>query len=106
MRFISRAKTMAKTTMTALYRVMPSSTPMPTPVRAEWPRASEKKAMPLLTTMVPRRANRGMMSSTANRALRIKSYCHQLKSASISFLDSLIRLPPGRAAVFLYSQLG
>lgn len=48
MRFISRAKTMAKTTMTALYRVMPSSTPMPTPVRAEWPRASEKKAMPVI----------------------------------------------------------
>ena len=55
---------------------------MPTPVSAECPSASEKNAMPLLTTSVPSRANSGIISSTATKALRIKSYCHQPNRAS------------------------
>lgn len=38
--------------------------------------------MPLLTTSVPSSANSGMISSTATKALRIKSYCHQPNSVS------------------------
>ena len=51
----------ANSTITGPGSAKPNTTPIPTPVRAEWPRASEKKAMPLLTTRVPSRENSGMI---------------------------------------------
>lgn len=42
------------------------------PVKAEWPRASEKKDIRLWTTMVDRMPNRGEMTSTASRAFFMK----------------------------------
>ena len=44
---------------------------MAMPVKAEWPRASEKKDIRLVTTMVESRPNRGEITSTASRALRM-----------------------------------
>ena len=44
----------------------------PMPVRAEWPRASEKKAIWWLTAMVPRRPRRGVRSRIARKAFFMK----------------------------------
>ena len=73
MRFISKANATAKSTIAGPGSAIPKITPIPTPVRAECPRASEKKAMPLFTTRVPSKENSGMTSRTASRARRMKS---------------------------------
>ena len=55
------------------------------PVKAEWPRASEKKDIRLSTTMVERSPKRGEMTSTASRAERIKPWeAHSKGRAPIS----------------------
>ena len=71
-RFISSAKITANTTITSEVFATPSSSPMPTPVSAECPSASEKKDIPLLTTSVPSMENSGIISTMASSALRIK----------------------------------
>ena len=45
---------------------------MAMPVKAEWPRASEKKDMWLCTTMVDKIPNSGEMISTASSAFFMK----------------------------------
>ena len=45
---------------------------MAMPVKAEWPSASEKKDIRLVTTMVESRPNSGEITSTASRAFFIK----------------------------------
>src|SRR5699024_5186611 len=62
------------------------STPMAIPVSAEWPSASEKKDIRLLTTAVPTRPNRGEISRTANRAFFIKSNSVHSKGRSVSMI--------------------
>ena len=69
----SRAMTTAKTTAAPTGRVRPQRAPMAMPVKAEWPRASEKKAMRLSTTMVESRPKRGVTTRTARSAFFIKS---------------------------------
>ena len=69
----SRAMTTEKTTAAPTGWVRPHSAPMAMPVKAEWPKASEKKAMRLSTTMVDSRPNRGVTTNTASRAFFIKS---------------------------------
>ena len=44
---------------------------MAMPVKAEWPSASEKNDIRLVTTMVESRPNSGEITSTASRALRM-----------------------------------
>ena len=73
MRVKSRAMTTAKITAAPTGWARPQMAPMAMPVKAEWPRASEKKAMRLSTTMVDSRPKRGVMTSTAKRAFFIKS---------------------------------
>ena len=63
---------MAKITAAQVGSLKPHSAPMAMPVKAEWPRASEKKDIRLCTTMVESRPNRGEMTSTASRACFIK----------------------------------
>ena len=50
------------------------ATPTAIPVKAECPSASEKNAILLLTIIVPRIPNNGVMIRTATNALTIKSY--------------------------------
>ena len=61
---------------TAAHRgaVSPRMEPMAMPVKAECPRASEKKLMRPVTIMVLRIPNRGAISSRASRAFFIKSH--------------------------------
>ena len=73
MRVKSRAMTTAKTTAAPTGSARPHRAPMAMPVKAEWPRASEKKAMRLSTTMVDSRPKRGVTTSTASRAFFMKS---------------------------------
>ena len=81
-RFISSANTIANIIIAGLYSDRPSMTPIPTPVSEEWPRASEKNAIPLLTIRVPSIANSGMIRITARNAFRMNSYCHQPNNKS------------------------
>ena len=74
-RLNSRAKTTAKITAARVGRSKPQMAPMAMPVKAEWPRASEKKDIRLWTTIVDRIPNRGVMTSTASRACFIKYIC-------------------------------
>ena len=76
----SRAKTTAKTAAnhrgSAWERrgtAVPARVPTAIPVKAEWPRASEKKDILLSTTMVESRPKRGEITSTASKAQRINS---------------------------------
>ena len=69
----SRAMTTAKITAAQVGWLRPHRAPMAMPVKAECPRASEKKAIRLSTTIVDRRPNRGVMTSTASRAFFMKS---------------------------------
>ena len=71
-RLNSRANTRAKSTAAQVGSLKPHRAPMAMPVKAEWPRASEKKDIRLCTTMVDRMPNRGEMTSTASRAFFIK----------------------------------
>ena len=64
---------MLNTTAAAVGRAMPKMLPMAMPVKAEWPRASEKKLMRPVTIMVDMRPNRGAISKMASRALHRKS---------------------------------
>ena len=66
------ANTTANITAAQVGSAKPHRAPMAIPVKAEWPRASEKKDMRLWTTMVERMPNRGEMTSTASRAFFIK----------------------------------
>ena len=68
----SREKAMAKITAHHMGSTKPKMAPMAMPVKAEWPRASEKKDIRLVTTMVDSSPNRGEMTSTASRAFFIK----------------------------------
>ena len=53
---------------------IPAMQPMAMPVKAEWPRASEKKLIRPVTIMVERIPNRGAISSRASRAFFMKSH--------------------------------
>ena len=64
--------------------LMPSRAPIAMPVRAEWPRASEKKASLWSTTMVPIIPNNGVIRRIARKAFFIKSYCIQEKGRMVS----------------------
>ena len=72
--FKKRAKRMPNTIMEIVVSMTPSTTPMAIPVIAECPRASEKKAIRLLTIIVPSRPKSGVMRMTARKACRINSY--------------------------------
>ena len=69
----SRAMTTEKRTAAPTGCARPQRAPMAMPVKAECPRASEKKAIRLSTTMVDSRPNRGVTTRTASRAFFIKS---------------------------------
>ena len=69
----SRAITRENTTAAPTGWVKPHRAPMAMPVKAECPRASEKKAMRLSTTMVESRPKRGVTTRTANRACFMKN---------------------------------
>jgi hypothetical protein len=71
---IPSARRMEKASIAHNGSRIPKTTPMAIPVKAEWPKASEKKAILLLTTMVPKRPNRGVTNKTANRAFCIKMW--------------------------------
>ena len=60
----------------------PKSMPIPTPVKALCPNASEKNAILLLTVMVPKSAKRGASNNTAKKAFFIKSYCKKEKGSN------------------------
>ena len=68
----SRANTTAKSTAAQVGSLKPQMAPIAIPVKAEWPRASEKKDMRLCTTIVERIPKSGEMTSTASRAFFIK----------------------------------
>ena len=71
---------------------------MAMPVKAECPRASEKKAMRLSTTMVDSRPKRGVTTSTASRAFFMKSMvsgaAHSKGSQETSQYQKVIAPPP------------
>jgi hypothetical protein len=71
---IPRASRIEKASMAHNGSDMPRMTPMAIPVSAECPRASEKKAILLLTTIVPKIPNMGVMSRIAKRAFCIKPW--------------------------------
>ena len=71
-RLNSRANTTAKSTAAQVGSLKPQMAPMAMPVKAECPKASEKKDIRLWTTMVDNTPNRGEMTSTASRAFFIK----------------------------------
>ena len=83
-RFNTSAKTMAKAIMVRFVSATPSTTPMAMPVSAECPSASEKNAILLLTIMVPRMPNSGVMIRMASSAFFIKSKETQEKGSSVS----------------------
>ena len=68
----SRAKTTASATAHQVASTRPQRVPMATPVKAECPRASEKKAMRFSTTMVDSSPKRGEMTRMASRAFFMK----------------------------------
>ena len=74
-RLNSRANTTAKITAAQVGSLNPQMAPMAMPVKAEWPRASEKKDIRLWTTMVDSTPNRVFMFTVhkplvlANRAV-------------------------------------
>ncbi len=74
-RFNTSANIMANMTIEIFVSMTPSTTPIAIPVKAECPRASEKKAILLLTIIVPRIPNKGVISRIAKKAFFIKSYC-------------------------------
>ena len=67
-------KTIPKITMDRFVSGIPHTTPTAIPVRAECPNASEKNAILLLTIIVPRMPNSGVIIRTARNAFLIKSY--------------------------------
>ena len=67
----SRAKTTAKITAQGVGASAPARVPMAMPVKALWPRASEKKLMRFVTTMVESRPKRGVMTRMARKAFFI-----------------------------------
>jgi hypothetical protein len=69
-----------------LVSIIPNNVPIATPVRAECPRASEKNAILLLTIIVPRIPNNGVIISIASNAFFIKSYCIQGKGSITSII--------------------
>ena len=66
--------------------VIPKIVPIATPVIAECPRASEKKAMRLFTIIVPNIPNSGVIMRIASIAFFIKSYSIQENGSSISII--------------------
>ena len=94
----SRAKTREKRTAAQVGSEKPQRAPMAMPVKAEWPRASEKKDIRLWTTMVDRMPNRGEMTSTASRAFFMKymepGWAHSKGSRSTSAYQSSIMPVP------------
>ena len=72
--FSNNAKTIPKITMDRFVSGIPHTTPTAIPVRAECPNASEKNAILLLTIIVPRMPNSGVIIRTARNAFLIKSY--------------------------------
>ena len=68
----SRANTTASATAHQVASTRPHRVPMATPVKAECPRASEKKAMRFSTTMVDSSPKRGEMTRMASRAFFMK----------------------------------
>ena len=67
----SRANTAANSTAIHRGSARPHRVPMAMPVKAEWPSASEKNDIRLVTTMVESKPNSGEITSTASRALRM-----------------------------------
>ena len=73
----------------------PHKAPMAMPVKAEWPKASEKKDIRLWTTMVERRPKRGEMTNTARRAVAInRVWAHSKgKSATRAYQEDISLRP-------------
>lgn len=61
-----------KAIMVPIGLLMPKSTPMAIPVSAEWPRASEKNDILLLTVIVPNMPSKGLTSKIPINAFFIK----------------------------------
>ena len=97
----SKAKQMASATAHQLGSAKPANVPAAMPVKAEWPRASEKKDIFFSTTMVERRPKRGEMTRIASSAFFIKSIlpgsAHSKGSRStITYHKFILLLPPSR----------
>ena len=77
-RLLTKENSSAKTTLNRMAAqmgaAMPQMAPMAMPVKAECPRASEKKLIRPVTIIVDIRPNRGAISSSASRAFFIKSH--------------------------------
>nr|WP_301004310.1 hypothetical protein [uncultured Bacteroides sp.] len=73
----------------------PNTVPIPIPVKALCPNASEKKAILLFTAIVPSNANKGAKNSIANKAFFIKSYCKNEKGifSNKSYINSIFSPP-------------
>ena len=66
---------------------MPKIVPTAIPVKAEWPKASEKKAILLLITIVPRIPNKGVIMIIASSAFFIKLYSTHENGRSFSIIS-------------------
>jgi hypothetical protein len=75
---------MAKAIIEISVLTTPKIVPIATPVNAECPSASEKKAIRLFTIIVPKIPKSGVMIRIANRAFFIKSYFTQANGRSVS----------------------
>ncbi len=90
---------MEKTSIDHTGSEMPRSTPSAIPVKEEWPSESEKKAILLLTTIVPSRPRSGDIIKTAANAFFMKSYpAHSNGRIASSrpcnsFINPLSRIP-------------
>lgn len=84
--FSNNANRTAKISMDRFISANPNIDPSAIPVKAECPRASEKNAIRLLTIIVPRIPNRGVMINMARRAFFINVYSVHENGRSISMI--------------------
>ena len=79
--FKTSANTMANNTIEILESIIPNNNPIAIPVNAECPNASEKKAIRLLTIMVPRIPNKGVsVKDTPLASKKGRTYTRKLKT--------------------------
>ena len=94
----SKASSAAKITAPHSGSPRPQIAPTATPVKAEWPSASEKKDIRRVTTMVDRMPNRGETTSRASSAFFIKymepSAAHSKGSSSTMEYQRFMPAPP------------
>jgi hypothetical protein len=84
--FNNMANAIANISIAILVSARPNKVPIATPVSAECPKASEKKAILLFTIIVPRIPNKGVIIRIARRAFFIKLYCTQENGRTVSII--------------------